>query len=154
WQIIKYDETEGRVLLLNKNIIEFQDHIDIGYDDSWEHNPLRKWLNTDFLENAFSDSERSLMRKTLINNADKENDTEDYVFLLSLSEVKEMLMPVFDDKRIWYEIGCDNRYLFADDFGWIPSVGWYTRDDCMLFPFHENTIAAGIRPAFWLYLNP
>ena len=60
---------------------------------TWENCTLRKWLNEDFLNSAFSDGEKAMI-PTLTVSADKNpdystepgNDTKDRVFLLSIAE--------------------------------------------------------------------
>lgn len=61
---------------------------------TWETCTLRKWLNEEFYQTAFSDSEQSAILKTRNHTPDNENtgvlggnDTDDYVFVLSVEEV-------------------------------------------------------------------
>ena len=61
---------------------------------TWEDCTLRTWLNGDFYNTAFSDSEKAAIQETTYENADNPfyktlggNDTKDYVTLLSLSEI-------------------------------------------------------------------
>ena len=57
---------------------------------TWETCSLRKWLNEDFYNEAFSDSEKAAIRETVVNNQCGEvvkNDTTDRIYLLSVDEV-------------------------------------------------------------------
>ena len=64
-------------------------------DVTWEMSSLRKWLNGDFYEKAFSDSEKSYIQTVTNRNPDNPiygtpggNDTEDKVYCLSLEEAQ------------------------------------------------------------------
>ena len=92
---------------------------------TWETCTLRKWLNEEFLDNAFSAEEQQQIITTIVKNPDNPNyntpggnDTEDKVFLLSISEVKKYLPTAFE-RRLkptpyavkngvynWYEGNC------------------------------------------------
>ena len=61
---------------------------------TWENCTLRKWLNGDFLNAAFSDEERAKLKTVTVTadanptwSTDPGNDTQDTVFLLSIDEV-------------------------------------------------------------------
>ncbi|MCR5769007.1 MAG: DUF6273 domain-containing protein [Lachnospiraceae bacterium] len=63
-------------------------------DVTWETCTLRKWLNEEFYKNAFSKSEKSLIKTTTVENYDNAvyntpggEDTKDKVFLLSQFEM-------------------------------------------------------------------
>lgn len=65
-------------------------------DSTWEISDLRKWINTDFFNNAFGDSEQKMLQSiTLRNNDNSEygvdggNDTKDKVFILSVEEIEK-----------------------------------------------------------------
>ena len=53
---------------------------------TWEKCTLRKWLNEDFLESSFDAKEKNaIIKSNDENSAEKEN--EDYIFILSETEV-------------------------------------------------------------------
>lgn len=52
---------------------------------TWEACSLRKWLNEDFYNEAFSSSEQAAIRETAVVNGDK-NDTTDRIYILSVDE--------------------------------------------------------------------
>lgn len=54
---------------------------------SWETCTLRQWLNTDFMEDAFSEEEQSHIIRSRIDNMDC-GETEDCVFILSAQELE------------------------------------------------------------------
>lgn len=62
----------------------------------WETCPLRSWLNTEFINIAFSEEEKSLIPIITVpgesnppNSTTPENATEDQVFLLSIDEINK-----------------------------------------------------------------
>ncbi len=66
-------------------------------DVTWENCDLRKWLNGEFLGNAFTAAEQNKIAVTKLANDNNAkfgtlggNSTEDHVFLLSLAEAKSL----------------------------------------------------------------
>ncbi len=58
-------------------------------DITWADCTLRRWLNSEFYNEAFNEQERKCILKTsIVNNAGP--DTEDYIFLLSVDEAKSL----------------------------------------------------------------
>ena len=63
---------------------------------TWETSALRKWLNNDFIQIAFSNAESDAIKKTTVvaeknpeyPNSPAGNDTEDKVFILSVQEAE------------------------------------------------------------------
>ena len=66
---------------------------------TWKTSSIRQWLNTDFYNAAFNDSEKSRIAITVLKNPDNPKygtpgggDTRDRIFLLSLDEADWYLM--------------------------------------------------------------
>lgn len=102
WIVI--DKQEDKIMVVSKCIIAMQPfnttnegHI------SWEKCTLRKWLNNDFLNEAFSDAEKKLISDTTVSNTEylarglsystTDYSTTDKIFLLSENE-RNMLSSV------------------------------------------------------------
>lgn len=67
--------------------ITWRDCVDI----TWHDCDLRNWLNDEFYNTAFNATEKELIRTTYcMDNGDGSPDTEDKVFLLSVTEIKEL----------------------------------------------------------------
>lgn len=81
---------------ISKYALECQPYNTSNTDVTWESCSLRKWLNDDFLNEAFSKKEQSIIAKTDI-SADKNpeystnpgNATTDKIFLLSITEAEK-----------------------------------------------------------------
>ena len=96
WTIL--DVQEGRVLLLGKYGLDAVPYNDGKGDVTWETCSLRKWLNGDFLDSAFSAEERDAILTAELENGKSEgypgfetdggSRTQDRVFLLSYAEVE------------------------------------------------------------------
>ncbi|MCR5204139.1 MAG: fibronectin type III domain-containing protein [Lachnospiraceae bacterium] len=91
WTVLDIDK--DKVLLLSKYILDYQPYNLIQEDVTWETCTLRKWLNNEFINTAFTDNEQSIILKTLIKNEDNPysgtvggNDTQDKIFVLSQKE--------------------------------------------------------------------
>jgi hypothetical protein len=92
--------SDGYYLLLSEYIIDCAQYdntiTDLDWDRDWSNCSLRKWLNNDFYNNAFSASEKSRILDTVVsgNGRQSANDlpeTTDKVYLLNTAEVKKYL---------------------------------------------------------------
>ena len=100
WEILDQDKKNGTALLLSRYVISNKEYTDGSDKTMWEKSPIRKWLNEDFYETAFSDKEKNLIQKTVINNNDSSeyngkmgNDTIDRLFILSPYEYYKYFNP-------------------------------------------------------------
>ena len=94
WLVL--DRTDKGTLLISKYALDVKPYNKKYTDITWETCTLRKWLNNDFLNAAFSAEERAIISKTRV-TADENpeydtspgNDTNDKIFLLSITEVNK-----------------------------------------------------------------
>ena len=94
WLVI--DEKDGKTLLLSKYSLDCKPYHENSCDITWEECTLRKWINSDFINNAFSEEEQQIIARTRNNNpynptygTSGGNTTEDKVFLLSIEEAQK-----------------------------------------------------------------
>ena len=92
WRVLSKNGND--VFLLADRYVTKKEYNDEYKDITWEDCTLRTWLNGDFYNTAFSDSEKAAIQETTYENADNPfyhtsggNDTKDYVTLLSLSDI-------------------------------------------------------------------
>lgn len=86
----------GKALVISKYALDCQQYNTSYTNVTWETCTLRKWLNNDFINAAFSADERTMI-PTVTVSADKNPDystnpgnaTQDQVFLLSITEVNK-----------------------------------------------------------------
>ncbi len=94
WEVIAVEG--NRVLVTSKYALEYMSYDNSGDDVTWETSRLRKWLNNDFYNEAFSSSEKSKIPKVTLENKKNPdsgrsggNKTKDKVFCLSFDEVEK-----------------------------------------------------------------
>ena len=123
WLVL--DEKEnGKILLISKYALDCKPFNQSCCDITWEKCDLRKWLHSDFMDNAFSEEEQQAIVLTK-NKTKGSRKTEDKVFLLSTEEAhtyltqeerKCMLTPYAKLHNAWY--GGDNFCCW-----WLRSPG-------------------------------
>jgi hypothetical protein len=91
WQVLKKSGT--KVLLISRYVLDCEPYHHNSVDITWENCDLRKWLNGEFLKNAFTATEQKKIAVTKLANDNNAkygtfggNSTEDRVFCLSLAE--------------------------------------------------------------------
>ncbi len=93
WEVV--ENNANGTLLLSRYVLDCQSYNKEDTKVSWEACTLRKWLNEDFWNNAFTANEKNLVRITTISNpghsswSDGESDTQDRVFCLNEDEILE-----------------------------------------------------------------
>ena len=97
---------------------------------TWEKCTLRRWLNEEFYENAFSESEKKMISLTYNNNEDGDwmqpdngNDTVDQIFLLSYKEAYRFFVDN-EARRLKPSVYAYQKGAFRSDFGYTV---WWTR---------------------------
>ena len=97
WQILEI--SDGKALLLSRYGLDAKPYNTASRNITWADSSLRKWLNNDFLEAAFTEEERGQIQTTKVNNSKAQgytvdsvsggNDTRDQIFLLSYAEANK-----------------------------------------------------------------
>ena len=94
WQILSRNGDD--LFLMADKALDCKMYNENKVNVTWESCTLRKWLNSDFLNTAFTETEQKGIITTKVVNADNVenglntpggNDTEDKIYLLSLDEV-------------------------------------------------------------------
>ena len=146
WYIIRKSNNTGNntVTLLCKDIVAEKPYDEERGETTWEKCTLRKWLNEDFYS-RFTDEEKAMIARTKCENKGNSkygtyggNDTEDYIFLLSLDEA-----------------GAVNESMRAVGLRWwLRSPGWYQNHAAYVYwlgPLSDDgwcvCNAFGVRPA-------
>lgn len=149
--------TEKGVLLLSEKILSCQPMEKEKKDFlPWEESSLQKWLNTDFLDRAFSPEEQKSIlpvKTRIITKAGETTVREDRVFLLSEEELK----------RILRSLACaPTQHSLNKDWGLPKTFRYWLRsnvkekkakminEDGQVEEKHCYTQSVGVRPALWL----
>lgn len=93
WKVL--DNQGDRMLVISRYGLDCQPYNETYRSVTWETCTLRRWLNSEFYNRAFSDSEKASIRTTTLSNPDNAtygtsggNETQDNVFCLSIDEAK------------------------------------------------------------------
>ena len=96
WDVVHVKN--GKALLLSNSCLTMQPYHTTPYPVSWANCNLRQWLNTDFYHQAFTKEEKMAIRKSPLHTPKNERygtmggeDTNDYIFCLSLPEVEKYM---------------------------------------------------------------
>jgi hypothetical protein len=89
WQVLK--NTGNEMFILSDYLLDCKRYYKEFVDITWRDSDLRKWLNEDFYQTAFHDSEKRFIKTTLCtDNGEGTPNTEDNVFLLSVNELRSL----------------------------------------------------------------
>ena len=166
WLVLAVED--GKALLISKYALDVQPYnIYRNVDCKWETCSLREWLNSTFIDNAFSDSEKAMIdtpgtgiirnaffdgAKTMMDTTDT-NFTHGQIFLLNVQEVEKYLKS--DDAR-----QCEvTAYVQANggvSTWWLRTfnrsmnyVNYVTSGGSILAGDYMNSTFS-VRPALWL----
>ena len=99
WMVL--DIQDGKAFLLSRYGLDTKPYNTVDTDITWEACSLRRWMNSDFIDAAFSKDEQSAILITEVDNSDAQgcsryiiyggNNTQDKTFLLSFSEANRYL---------------------------------------------------------------
>lgn len=147
WKILEFQGNQ--VLLLKKTALSERAYNDVSGDTTWENSSLRKWLNSEYLTNTFSELEQQKITLSEVKNKDNESyhtlggsDTKDYIFLLSIEEVQKYseLFPEFKNNSWLRSPGArPDSAAFLSVSGKVMDYGYAAADK------DEFTV----RPALW-----
>ena len=112
WEVL--EQSDGRMLLISRYILDTLPYNNEHNDVTWETCSLRKWLNEDFYNTAFTSIEQGMISSVTISNPDNAfyeteggNDTKDKLFCLSVDEIRK-----YYDFNSWYD---DYQYGYCQD---------------------------------------
>lgn len=176
WIVIKIEG--NKALLLSEKILDEKPYHDNYVDEiKWENCSLRKWLNNDFYNTAFSSSEKSRIVEVVNKNpatsgtdsnygfyhyVEGGKDTKDKVFLLSIDEAKDFYKKI-GAWRCYYteKVARMGGYAADVEFGpvwWLRSPG--ISENCAAMVYSQGildncfepvwVITIGVRPAIWI----
>ncbi len=100
WIVLDYDATNNRVLLVSLYGLHAMAYSNTKYGITWKSSPIRDWLNGEFLDSAFTKSERECIVITDVHNGKEQSyrrvmqgseKTRDRLFLLSYAEANKYL---------------------------------------------------------------
>ena len=167
WLVLAKED--NRILVLSDKALDCQPYNTAAISITWENGSLRKWMNSTFLDDAFSAEEQTRIQITNISadenpnyNTNSGNPTTDKIFLLSINEVKEY----FDSDRARQcaptEYAMANKVQGTSECAWwLRSSGSSQRQAALIYGsgsihYYGITVEAnfiGIRPAMWIDIS-
>ncbi len=92
WEVL--EENGNGTFLVSRYVLDWQSYNTEQTNRTWESCTLRSWLNNEFLNHAFTQTEQGMINTTNVANSDNPvwgtpggNSTGDRIFLLSVEEV-------------------------------------------------------------------
>ena len=168
-------ELQGtKALLISRYVLDAQPYHTKGGSVLWEDASIRTWLNSDFINSAFSYDERQSMITMAVRNGKNQgwegygisggNNTRDRLFLLSWQEAWQYLPDAQSRAGIPTAYALSRGLYTHQSSGeakyWLRSPGAKRTSaavvhyDSEINSFLTQTTHAGVRPAFWLNLFP
>lgn len=170
WVVL--DKTDGKALLLSNQAMDCVPYNNQNVGCTWATCSLRKWLNDTFYKKAFSTEEREWILKSRVaahKNPDSSTnpgmDTDDYIFLLSVDEVKYYL-PNNSDRMCSpteYAVtqGAFREYRLGTCWWWLRTPGETSQDASSVnsdgtIDTDDGSVNSGkgcVRPAMWVRIG-
>ena len=166
------DIQDDKALIISKYGLDAKKYNGEWQDVTWESCTLRKWLNEDFYNQAFSSKAENIILESEVTAEDNPeygtsagNSKKDKIFLLSISEAKTYFNSDEDRKCKATEYTIENGIFVNDDDGncwwWLRSPGNDAdRAACVnrlgavdVYGYFVNSDTGGIRPALWINLE-
>ncbi|MBP3870419.1 MAG: TIR domain-containing protein [Faecalicoccus sp.] len=170
WKVLAVEG--NKFLVVSEMALDARPYNEQEEDVTWETCTLRDWLNEDFLDAAFTKQEQKFILTTTV-TADKNpeystnpgNDTEDKVFLLSVSEAEKYFSSDSDRQVKATEYAKENGAYFYGSNGnswwWLRSPGYIS--SCAAAVRNDGSIRcdgygvdddrSAVRPALWLGID-
>ena len=146
WLVLAKEK--NRILVISDKALDFQTYNSSITSVTWETCTLRKWLNTDFVNDAFSDGEKAMI-PTVTVSADKNpqydtdpgDATKDKVFLLSIVEAEKYFTSDEARECVPTEYAISNGACTSDSYtkGGKATCWWWLRS-----PGYDQYDAAGV----------
>ncbi|MBQ6288031.1 MAG: zinc ribbon domain-containing protein [Clostridia bacterium] len=156
WIVIKSDKESGYIQLITRNVIDSVPYAG-KQNAKWSNSSVREWLNEDFLNTAFSASERKYLIPADVKDNNGATSTTDKVFLLTYDSV-ESYLPTGN----LYRLGKPTNYVKGKKQLTVTgqnTCSWGTRDpEIKVSPSGEkqetsaNTII-GVRPSVYVRID-
>lgn len=171
WRVLAVKD--DKVLLISECVLDCQKYNENNEDTSWEECTLRKWLNNDFLNSAFSDTEQNMIQLSTITadenpdySTNQGNNTKDKIFLLSAMEAKLYFKNDEDRKCNLTNLAINHGAIkyFIDGrlwWWWLRSMGSNGNYVAIVNPsgsvdYNGSSVDidyVSVRPALWINLK-
>lgn len=146
WQVLARED--DRLLLVTNATVGMREFNSSEDDISWQNSTLRAWLNDEFLEDAFTESQRNLVQNTDV-TCDDGSTVQDCCFILSVDEARSLFEETQDDEINHDRSTTDNWWLRSS------STDNEHKDICwmngsLFLDGYTPTSTCGVRVAIWV----
>ncbi len=177
WRVL--DIQDGKALLISEFLLDAHPYNKEFKEITWENSSIRHWLNNEFINEAFTQSEQNKINLTYIYNNDNVqygtkggNNTQDKIFLLSLDEVNKYLpnekqraikVTRYAEKHgafVCDSLSCGEKGIYGNGVWWLRSPG-FDQINAAVVGFDGDIYDRGwdvncnygaVRPALWINL--
>ena len=173
WRVLSIDGNDA--FLISDKILDRHEYNECISDVFWENCSLRKWLNEDFLNNAFSENEQNAIIETTISNETtspnynetiNKDDTNDKIYVPSIDEINNYNYGLFstrDTKNA--EDTLYNYSVYHKNIYWLRTCGkirqsrnefknvYFCVSDGVVESYGISEVSIGVRPCIHLDLN-
>ncbi len=169
WLVL--DKKDGKALVISKYALDCKQYNTSYTDVTWETCSLRKWLNSTFINAAFTDAEKSLISTVTLSAenpvyyTNPGNATQDKVFLLSITEANKYFSS--DSSRQCKATAyAEAQGAYVSNYSricwwWLRSPGDYHNTatsvlqsgDVKEYGYGVDYSITAVRPALWIDLN-
>ncbi len=169
WLVLAKEGT--KILVISKEALDCKPYNTSYTYVTWETCTLRKWLNNDFINAAFSAEEKAMIPTVTVSahknpdySTNPGNATQDQVFLLSITEVNRYFSSDSARQCKPTDYAVANGTWEGDSGNcrwWLRSPGIYR--DCAAYVNYDGDVkedggyvlhdSAAVRPALWIDLN-
>ena len=171
WKVL--DKDGDKLFVISQYGLDMHKYHGEKVDITWEHCAMRKWLNTEFAESAFTEQERAQIIPSVV-SADENpnfetspgNPTEDKIFLLSIPEAERYLKTDSDKVLLVSDYAvARGAYRSYRKYSVGHSTCWFLRtpgfeSTQIAYVYYDGTIkyygtnvnakGASTRPAMWI----
>ena len=176
WLVLAKEK--NRVLVISDKALDCQPYNSSYTEEvTWEKCSIRKWLNNDFINAAFTAEERAKIPTVMVStdknpeyDTDPGNATKDRVFLLSIVEVEKYFPSNEARKCVPTEYAISNGAYTSDSYTkggkatcwwWLRSPGYNRFDAASVNMYgnvdeegsHVNNDTYAVRPAMWISID-
>ena len=167
WRVLAVES--GKALVISEKLLNCVQYNETYTDVTWETCTLRKWMNNDFINKAFSSSQQAKIITVTNQNPNNPeygtkggNATQDKIFALSIDEAEKYFSSNFDRRAYTTDYAHKKGYDYSDrsEYWWLRSPGYGGNNAAdvrrygSIFRLGDDvySVEVAVRPAFWLNL--
>ncbi|MBQ7529759.1 hypothetical protein IJT10_07665, partial [bacterium] len=161
WLVLRRDKDD--LLVISEYALNARAYNEDLEPITWKDCTLRRWLNSEFFNNAFNDKEKAQIKLTTLDNGTGPS-TKDHIFLLSIDEIKNLFANDKERRAKPTDFAVSNGAYLYEGFAWywLRSRGndddnnaacVYINGSVFEHGFDVYTEIGSVRPAFRISLK-